>query len=183
MATRTAARRRAAALWAAAVLFAAVAGAETAPPPEADPFYAGLLLDGAHAYDRGDFAAAARDLRLACFGSLDQPLALAGCLTRLGAAQAKSGDDDGFADTFRRVVEVEGRFGAYARADVPAPVRAAFEERVAAAIPAATLAQVPVFAPLAARKAEAERLAKLSPKQRRLEEQRKPDPRRQAIAA
>jgi len=135
---------------------------------EIDPFYSGLLRDGAYAYDRGDFAAAARDLRLACFGYLDLPAPLAGCLTRLGAAQAKASDGDGFAETFRRVVELEERFGGYRQAEVPAEVRAAFEERTAAAIPAATLAQVPVFAGLALRKVEGQ-LAALPPKQRRKE--------------
>lgn len=135
---------------------------------EIDPFYSGLLRDGAYAYDRGDFAAAARDLRLACFGYLDQPVPLAGCLTRLGAAQAKAGDGDGFAETFRRLVEVEERFGGYRQAEVPAEVRAAFEERTVAAMPPATLAQVPVFAGLALRKIEAQ-LAALPAKQRRKE--------------
>lgn len=135
---------------------------------EIDPFYSGLLRDGAHAYDRGDFAAAARDLRLACFGYLDQPVPLAGCLTRLGAAQAKAGDGDGFAETFRRVVEVEERFGGYRQAEVPAEVREAFEERTVAAMPPATLAQVPAFAGLALRKVEGQ-LAAMPPKQRRKE--------------
>jgi len=135
---------------------------------EVDPFYSGLLRDGAYAYDRGEFAAAARDLRLACFGYLDQPVLLTGCLTRLGAAQAKAADADGFAETFRRVVELEERFGGYRQAEVPAEVRAAFEERTAAAIPAATLAQVPVFAGLALRKIEGQ-LAALPAKQRRKE--------------
>ena len=142
--------------------------AAPAPAPEVDPFYSGLLRDGAYAYDRGEFAAAARDLRLACFGYLDQPVLLTGCLTRLGAAQAKANDADGFAETFRRVVELEERFGGYRQAEVPAEVRAAFEERTAAAMPAATLAQVPVFAGLALRKVEGQ-LAALPAKQRRKE--------------
>ena len=135
---------------------------------EIDPFYSALLRDGAYAYDRGEFAAAARDLRLACFGYLEQPVLLTGCLTRLGAAQAKAADGDGFAETFRRVVELEERFGGYRQAEVPAEVRAAFEERTVAAMPPATLAQVPVFAGLALRKAEAQ-LTALPAKQRRKE--------------
>jgi predicted Zn-dependent protease len=135
---------------------------------EIDPFYSGLLRDGAYAYDRGEFAAATRDLRLACFGYLEQPVLLTGCLIRLGAAQAKAADADGFAETFRRVVELEEHFGGYRQAEVPAEVRAAFEERTAAAMPAATLAQVPVFAGLALGKIEAQ-LAALPVKQRRKE--------------
>lgn len=142
--------------------------AAPAPAPEVDPFYSGLLRDGAYAYDRGEFAAAVRDLRLACFGYLDQPVLLTGCLTRLGAAQAKAADADGFAETFRRVIGLEEQFGGYRQAEVPAEVRAAFEERTAAAMPPATLAQVPVFAGLALRKIESQ-LAAMPVKQRRKE--------------
>ncbi len=169
----------------AAVAAALVAlGGPAAAAAEVDAFHAGLLIDGAHAYDRRDFATAARHLRLACFGYLEEPPALAGCLTRLGAAQAAANDAEGFAESFRRIVEVEERFGAYSAADVPAAVRTAFEERVVATIPTATLAAVPAFAPLAKRKAEAERLAALSPKERRRaeEEKRKAEQKRQPAA-
>lgn len=128
-----------------------------APPLRAaDPFYTGLLRDGIYAYDRGDTATAVRHLRLACFGLLEEPEPLADCLVRLALAQDKSGNAEGFRDTFRRVIEVEERFGAYRRAQLPAELRAAFEQRTAALIPAATLASVPAFQGLAARKPEAE---------------------------
>jgi hypothetical protein len=125
-----------------------------APAWASDPFYTGLLRDGILAYDRGAFGDAARDLRLACFGLLDEPEALAVCLVRLAVAQGAAGDAEGFQATFRRVAEVEERFGAYGRADLPPAVRTAFEERVGKAIPAATLAAVPAFQRLA-RKPEA----------------------------
>jgi tetratricopeptide (TPR) repeat protein len=128
-----------------------------APPLRAaDPFYTGLLRDGIYAYDRGDATTAVRHLRLACFGLLEEPEPLADCLVRLALAQDKSGNAEGFRDTFRRVIEVEERFGAYRRAQVPAELRALFEQRTAALIPAATLASVPAFQGLAARKPEAE---------------------------
>jgi hypothetical protein len=165
----------------AAALFAFVVPAPGGA--EIDGFYAALLIDGAHAYDRRDFPTAVRHLRLACFGCLDEPPVLAGCLIRLAAAQAAVDDKEGFAESFRRIVEVEERFGAYGRAEVPAAVRTAFEERATATIPTATLAAVPAFAPLAKRKAEAERLAALPPKERRrLEEERKKEASRQAAA-
>lgn len=131
-----------------AVTLAAAAGAG-APAWAADSFYTGLLRDGILAYDRGAFGDAARDLRLACFGLLDEPETLAVCLVRLAVAQGAAGDAEGFQATFRRVVEIEERFGAYAKADLPPAVRAAFEERVGKAIPAATLAAVPAFQRLA----------------------------------
>jgi tetratricopeptide (TPR) repeat protein len=126
-------------------VLAAVLLLAAAPAPAVDPFYAGLLRDGTLAYDRGTFPEAARILRLACFGLLEEPVPLAGCLVRLAVAQSRAGDADGFQETFRRVVEVEERFGAYAQAVLPAEVRTAFEERVAAAVPAATLATLPAF--------------------------------------
>ncbi|HYH45357.1 MAG TPA: hypothetical protein VEG34_06680, partial [Thermoanaerobaculia bacterium] len=154
--SRRPARRILGRLGLAAALAAGAAGAAgiSAPAWASDPFYTALLRDGILAYDRGAFGDAARDLRLACFGLLDEPEALAVCLVRLAVAQGAAGDAEGFQATFRRVVEVEERFGAYARAELPPAVRAAFEERVGKAIPAATLAAVPAFQRLA-RKPEA----------------------------
>ncbi|HVR96934.1 MAG TPA: hypothetical protein VMW27_09985 [Thermoanaerobaculia bacterium] len=121
--------------------------------PAADPFYVNLLRDGGHAYDRKDYPAAVRDLRLACFGMLDEPKPLADCLARLALAQDRAGDIEGFRETFRRIAEVEERFGAYSQAGLPADLRTSLEQRLTALIPAATLDSVPVFRGLTARKA------------------------------
>ena len=119
----------------------------------ADPFYLEQLRDGNYAYDRGDFATAARTLRLACFGMLDEPKALGACLARLALAQERAGDLEGFRATFVRLAEAEDRFQAYSQAELPPEVRAALEQRVAARIPAATLESSPAaFRSLAARK-------------------------------
>jgi hypothetical protein len=121
-----------------------------------DPFYLELLRDGTHAYDRGDFAVAARTLRLACFGMLDDPKALAACLARLALAQDKASDVEGFRDTFVRLTEVEERFQAYSQADLPAEVRGALEQKLAARIPAPTLNSSPqAFRKLASKPAAA----------------------------
>ena len=66
----------------AALLSAGAAAADAA----VDPFYQTLLRDGQQAYERKDYAAAARELRLACFGMLEEPATLADCLTRKVAA-------------------------------------------------------------------------------------------------
>jgi hypothetical protein len=108
-----------------------------------DPFYLSLLRDGQHALDRKDYAAAARDLRLACFGMLDEPRQLADCLVRLALAQDRLNDVDGFRDTFRRLADVEERFKAYS--ELPQDVRTGLEQRLAARVPAATLASAPAF--------------------------------------
>jgi hypothetical protein len=110
-----------------------------------DPFYLSLLRDGQHAYDRKDFAAAARDLRLACFGMLDEPRQLADCLARLALAQDRLNDVDGFRETFRRLADVEERFKAYSQAELPSELRAGLEQRLSARLPAATLAAAPAF--------------------------------------
>src|SRR5918996_977771 len=128
----------------AAVAAAAFAALLLAPAARAaDPFYLELLRDGTHAYDRGDFAVAARTLRLACFGMLDDPKALAACLARLALAQDKASDVDAFRDTFVRLTEVEERFQGYSQADLPAEVRGALEQKLAARIPASTLSSSP----------------------------------------
>ncbi|HEV2845605.1 MAG TPA: hypothetical protein VG477_12210 [Thermoanaerobaculia bacterium] len=126
----------------------------TAAPASAvvDPFYQGLLRDGVHAFDRKDYAGAARELRLACFGMLDEPRPLADCLARLALAQDRLDDADAFRGTFQRLVELEDRFKAYSQGDLAPELRTALEARLAARIPAATLEGIPAFRALAARK-------------------------------
>lgn len=111
----------------------------------AHPHYERLLGQGTYALDQGDLQQAARDLRLACFGFLEEPDTLAVCLTRLALAQAATGDDQGFQETFRRVVEIDERFGAYSEGRVPPSLRRAFEEEVAARIPERILERTPSF--------------------------------------
>jgi hypothetical protein len=108
-----------------------------------DPFYLDLLRDGIHAYDRGEPAAAARSLRFACFGMLDEPKTLAACLTRLALAQDKAADIPGFRETFTRLVEIEERFQGYSQADLPAELRTALAQKLAAHIPVPTLQSSP----------------------------------------
>ena len=116
-----------------------------APARAANPHYLRLLQQGTFALERGDDVRAAHDLRLACFGLLDEPPHLAQCLTRLGLAQAGNDDDEGFRETFRRIVEIEERFGAYHAADLDPATRKAFEVEVAKRVPAKILASTPSF--------------------------------------
>jgi hypothetical protein len=128
------------------ILAAALAGpAARAAHAAVDPFYQGLLRDGQYAFDRKEYATASRDLRLACFGMLDEPRQLAGCLARLALAQDAGGEIEGFRETFRRLVEVEDRFKGYSQGEVAPDLRSALEARLAARIPAATLAAAPAF--------------------------------------
>lgn len=119
----------------------------TALPARAavDPFYTSLLRDGMHAYDRKDYVTAVRDLRLACFGMLDDAKALTDCLARLALAQDRAEDLEGFRETFRRLTEVEERFATYSQGTLAPELRSVLDQRLAARIPANTLESVPAF--------------------------------------
>jgi tetratricopeptide (TPR) repeat protein len=136
-----------------------------------DPFYEQLLRKGLATQDRGEHQQAARLLRLACFGMLEEPEALARCLVHLGLSQFALGDRQGFQETFVRVAELEARFAAYGKANLPAETRAAFEKALQAAIPAPTLKQSPGFSHLVP--SEEQRVASLPAAQRRRELQRR----------
>lgn len=113
-----------------------------------DPFYEGLLRQGRLAYEGGDWQAAVTSLRLACFGHLDEPALLTEGLARLAVAQAHSGDEAGFRETFHRIVDVHERFETYSPTAVPADVRTALETAVSASIPPEFLASSPAFSHL-----------------------------------
>jgi tetratricopeptide (TPR) repeat protein len=143
------------------ILIAALALLAALPLSAADLFYLDLLRDGTHAFDRGDHATAARQLRLACFGMLDEPKLLGECLARLALAQDKSGDVSGFRETFSRLVEIEERFQGYSQSSLPPAARTALEQRMAALIPAPTLAASPqALRGTAGRKPEAQAASK-----------------------
>lgn len=116
-----------------------------------DSFYQGLLRDGQAAFERKDYAGAVRDLRLACFGMLEEPKVLADCLARLALAQDRANDVEGFRGTFQRLADVEERFKAYSQGNLAPELRAGLEQRLAARLPASTLQSAPAaFRPPAA---------------------------------
>lgn len=125
-----------------------------------DPFYLNLLRDGELAFDRKDFPTAARQLRLACFGMLEEPRPLVDCLARLALAQDRADDVDGFRETFKRLAEVEERFKAYSQGGLSPELRTALDTRLVARLPAATLEGEAAFRPLVAKKAPAAGAAK-----------------------
>ncbi|MGD2114947.1 MAG: tetratricopeptide repeat protein [Acidobacteriota bacterium] len=133
---------------AALLLLATLFLGATVPCHAAHPHYLRLLREGTLALEQGDAAEARHDLRLACFGLLEEPPLLAECLMRLGLAQAELNDTDGFHETFRRMVEIEQRFGAYDDADVPATLRSAFEQALLQRITVRALRTSGVFADL-----------------------------------
>lgn len=149
---------------------AGVLAAGATPPADGDgpvdPFYSSLLRAGIQHFDAGDYPNASYEIRLACFGMLDDPARLAECLGRLGLAQDAAKDDAGFGDTFRRVVDLEMRFGAWTSTDIPAEIRSRFEDLVQERIPEATLQLTPGFSELLTGKLRNE-LANLSTADRR----------------
>jgi len=149
------------ALGALCLLSAAAAFAQAAP----DAFYLALLRDGKAEMLRGDALAARKSFRLACFGFLEHPELLTEGLVRLGLAESKLNDQEGFVATFSRLAEVEERFAAYAPAALSADERRAFEERAVEWVTPEVLRSLQGFAPLVARKTEVD-FAKLSPRDR-----------------
>ncbi len=127
------------------------AGASALQAQEPDPFTLDLERSGQAALLRGDHAIAVRKLRLACFGLLDHPKRLAGCLVRLGLAQGRAADRGAFVATFERLDAVEDRFAAYGGAGLTPEERREFEDLLAQWVAPESLALRKAFAPIAHR--------------------------------
>jgi hypothetical protein len=95
------------------VLFSSAAAFARSAP---HPFYGRLLSDGSRSLLGGDHQTAARQLRLAAFGLLDDPVLLVEALVQLSLAQVALQDESGASESISRVLEAERRFGAYAAA-------------------------------------------------------------------
>jgi len=153
-------------LGAGALAAACMATAAVPASAAVDPFYSSRLQEGIAAAERGNNADAVRSLRIACFGMLDDAPQLADCLVRLALAQAAGGDQEGFSQTFRRLVEGEELVGLYSKAGLAPELTGRFEAKVAEWIPRAALAGSSGFQRLAADQRESQ-LASLQPKARR----------------
>lgn len=142
---------------------------------EPDPFYTDLLergRDARLAAGPGSAATGAvRMLRIACFGLLEAPPRLAACLVELALAQDAAADDAGFNASVRRLVEIEGRFGAYEEAKIDPQTQAAFRAALVSRTPSEVLESVPAFRSAAAER-RAARLERLEPAARRSELER-----------
>lgn len=146
--------------------------AGASPAGAADPFYRHLVEDGVRAFDRGDYPAAAKTLKLGCFGLLEEPDSLARCLVYLAVAQGEIADVPAFARSFERILELERRFQAFSSLSVRASLRADFERHLVSWIPYETLAREPMFRHVARRKKESDVRA-LAPEERRAELERR----------
>lgn len=102
-------------------------GAILATTAEAyDDFYARRLALGKQAFAEGRAAEAAEELRVACFGMLDVPEALIDCTARLALAQEGAGRTAEASATLDRFLQLEGRFGLFAKSTLEAPLAASF---------------------------------------------------------
>ena len=126
------------------------------PARAAERFYEDLLLSGIQTRERGETARAAKLLRLACFGLLDEPPVLARCLTHLALAQAALEDREAFGKTFLRIVEVQGRFSGYSKAALTASERRQFESRASQLVDPDVLVRSVYFRSLAPENAAVE---------------------------
>lgn len=142
----------------------------------ADPFYERLLQKGKRALAT-DTREAMEDLRLACFGLLEEPPALADCLVHLAVAQTSNGDDEAFRETSGRLVELEASFEVYGDLELAPSVREIFESRLETMVTYESLADLPTLRHVAQKVLETE-LTTLSSDERRqrLEGLRKREP-------
>lgn len=139
------------------------------PLSAADSFYLNLLRDGDQALSDSQFERARTNLRVACFGLLEDPVLLSQCWAQTGLAEAALDNQTGFRDSFDQLTEIERLFaGSYASADLPTEQRARYETFASRWIAEGRLIAVPAFESLAIRSA-ANRLARLPAESRREE--------------
>lgn len=115
------------------------------PAAASHPYYQDLLRRGAAALESGDPESAARSLRLAAFGLLEEPPELAGCLVRLALAQRAVGDAEATRESLSRVVDLEVRFGAYSASGLDPGLAESFESLLVESVAAETLRSIPAF--------------------------------------
>jgi hypothetical protein len=129
-----------------------------------DDFSVERLRLGEQALRGGRIPEAVDQLRIACFGLLEQVSALSACLVHLAVAEDAARRSDDTQATLLRFLEVERRFAPYRTAPVPPDVRGRFEALLAARIPAETLREYPALSGRV--ETEDERLARLPEKER-----------------
>jgi tetratricopeptide (TPR) repeat protein len=149
-----------------------------------DPFYDRLYREGLNARVAGEYVLAAKKLRLACFGMLDDPPSLAACVGQLALVEAARGESQALRETIDRLLELERLHQALTKASaaggLSASDREAIDDLIRKNAAPQAVADIPAFRLLA--------LRMMAPADRRRELDRKIalDPRnpdwRQALA-
>lgn len=136
-------------------LIGLVAALPTAVSGSVDPFYDRLYRDGLNARASGDNALAARKLRLACFGMLDDPPALAACLGQLALVEAARDQSTAVREAIDRLLELERLFQALTKASaspsLSASDREAIDSLIRQNVAPQAVADIPAFRLLALR--------------------------------
>lgn len=126
----------------------AVSAQSTSTEP-LDAFYERLYQEGSRSAGLGQHDKAVKDLRLACFGMLEQTDRLGDCLARLALSQIKLADKEGFLSTIERLMEVEQRFQGYTRSGLSQVERRQLETWLEEEAPLESYANVPAFSSIA----------------------------------
>jgi hypothetical protein len=133
-------------------------------PLRAEEFYVTRLHAGERAYHEKKWVEAVDQLRIACFGLLDQPQYLSEGLAVLALAQNGAGRSAAVDATLGRFVEAEQRFGVWAKVPLSRDIRADFESLLTKRLRPEVLLGVPTLAGMV--ETEGQRIAKLPPKER-----------------
>src|SRR5512141_1923838 len=120
-------------------------------PLFADDFSLQRLRVGEEALRAKRVPEAVDQLRIACFGLLDQPILLSEGLAHLAIAQEAAGRRADVVTTLNRFLEVERLFGVYARSRLDEATRARFQELLLSLVPAEAVASVPTLSGLVRR--------------------------------
>jgi hypothetical protein len=115
---------------------------------DADEFSRDRLRAGQEALRARRLPEAVDQIRIACFGLLEEVDTLAECLVSLTLAQDAARRPADVDATLARFLEVERRFTSYAKAALPAESRREFQAILLARVPEGTLLAVPSLAPL-----------------------------------
>lgn len=120
------------------VILAAVAQAS-------DPFYTSLLTRGVADAQRGDYFKAVKELRIAAFGTVDEPGQYLRAQVYLAHALAKLGQHGEAAVAVDKASKAERIHGGYASVAIDPDTRTAFEALAAKSLRPEQLAMVPSF--------------------------------------
>lgn len=108
------------------LLLSSLIVAQSLTAATADDFYLVRLRAGEDAFRRGQALEAVDELRIACFGLMEQPPLLTEGIVHLALTQAKLGRTADVATTLLRFAEVERKFGALGSAQLEPATRKDF---------------------------------------------------------
>jgi hypothetical protein len=125
----------------------------------ADDFSLERLRAGEEALRARRIPEAVDQLRIACFGLLEQAEALSECLVHLTLAQDAAKRPIDLQATLNRFLEVERRFAPYAKAAIPGESRREFQAVLLARVPEGALLSIPSLVSLV--ETEEQKIARL----------------------